>query len=109
MRTLLFFDLPSVTSKDKKHYRDFVKYLKALGFYRLQESVFCKMDIDKQAMDSSIKRIEAKLPPDGSVITLSVTEKQFSTMKILLGDIETDVINSDERIIILWKKYFLSL
>ena len=75
MRTLLFFDLPSITLKEKKHYRDFVKYLKALGFYRLQESVFCKMDIDKQAMDSSIKRIESKLPPEGSVIALSVTEK----------------------------------
>ncbi len=105
MRTLLFFDLPSITLKEKKHYRDFVKYLKALGFYRLQESVFCKMDIDKQAMDSSIKRIESKLPPEGSVIALSVTEKQFSTMKILLGDIETDVINSDERVIMLWKKF----
>ena len=54
MRSILFFDLPSVSKKDKKEYRDFIKLLKTLGFYSLQESVFCKMNIDKQAMDASL-------------------------------------------------------
>ena len=30
---------------------------------------------------------------------LTVTEKQFSNMQILLGEMKTDVINTDERII----------
>lgn len=99
MRSILFFDLPSVSKKDKKEYRDFIKMLKTLGFYILQESVFCKMNIDKQAMDASLIKIKDKLPKDGSVMVLNVTEKQFSSMEIMLGETNTDVVTSNDRII----------
>lgn len=42
MRVLVFFDLPIVTSENKKAYRDFRKYLLKNGFLMLQESVYCK-------------------------------------------------------------------
>ena len=99
MRSILFFDLPSVSSAEKRAYRNFVKSIKILGFYSLQESVFCKMNIDKQAMDAILVKVKAKLPKDGSVMVLNVTEKQFSAMEIMLGEANTDVINSNERII----------
>lgn len=99
MRTILFFDLPSITASDKRHYRTFVKHLKVLGFYRLQESVFCKMNIDKQSLGSTISKIKNKLPPSGNIMVLTVTEKQFSNILIMLGDSITDVINTDERVI----------
>ena len=99
MRSILFFDLPSVSKKDKKEYRDFIKMLKTLGFYSLQESVFCKMNIDKQAMDASLIKIKDKLPKDGNVMVLNVTEKQFSSMEIMLGETNTDVVTSNDRII----------
>ena len=102
MRTILFFDLPTLTLANQRAYRKFIKFLKKNGFYMLQESVYVKMSIDQQAVDSTINKIRTELPSSGSVIALNVTEKQFSSMNILLGEIETDVLTTSDRIIILW-------
>lgn len=99
MRTLLFFDLPTLTSKNKKDYRKFVKDLKKCGFYRIQESVFVKMHINQQNADFTLNQVNGFKPSDGSIITLTITEQQFARMKILLGEIKTDVETSDERIL----------
>ena len=40
MRTIVFFDLPTVYLKDKKNYIKFRKYLLSEGFIMLQESVY---------------------------------------------------------------------
>lgn len=101
MRTLLFFDLPTLTSADRRNYRKFIKNLKINGFMMVQESVYMKMSIDSQAMESTIKKIKEIVPPKGFIMALNVTEKQFSAMEILLGDFTTNVINDDERVVIL--------
>lgn len=99
MRLILFFDLPVETSSDRKEYRKFVKSLKKNGFYMMQKSVYIKMGIDSQVTDSTIKKIKTDLPNKGNVFVLSITEKQFSSIEMLLGESITDVINSDERFI----------
>lgn len=99
MRTLLFFDLPTITADDRRNYRKFVKLLKISGFYMLQESVYCRMSIDQQMAEIIANRLKDKLPPEGNIMLLNVTEKQFSTMQILLGESRTDVLVSDERIV----------
>jgi CRISPR-associated protein Cas2 len=101
MRLVLFFDLPSVTDSQKKEYLHFVKNIKKIGFYMLQESVYVKMDMDDRAAMSSIQQVRGILPPDGMVAVLKVTEKQFASTYYLLGDPVTDVINNDDRTIIL--------
>lgn len=101
MRTILFFDLPTLTNGDRRNYRLFVKGLKTNGFYMVQESVYVKMSIDSQAMETTINRVKSILPPKGFVLALNITEKQFSSMQVLIGEFQTDVVNSDERIIIL--------
>jgi hypothetical protein len=101
MRTLLFFDLPSITSDDKRHYRKFVKLLKKCGFIMLQESVYSLLSVNQESVNSKIKIIEKQLPPAGSVMVLSVTEKQFANINILLGDCQTDIINTTDRVVIL--------
>ncbi len=101
MRTILFFDLPSVTKLNKRDYRRFIKELKLEGFYMLQESVYVRMALDSQSVDFVIKKIKKILPSEGFVMTLNITEKQFNSMEILLGEIETDIINSDERVVTL--------
>ena len=40
-------------------------------------------------------------PPSGSVMVLSVTEKQFAKIDYITGNIKTDVLTSDDRITIL--------
>lgn len=99
MRTLLFFDLPTLTLTNKRNYRSFIRLLKKNGFYMLQESVYCRMCIDQQTTDAVINKIKTGLPADGNVMVLTVTEKQFSSMQILLGDCQTDVITTNERFI----------
>ena len=100
MRTLLFFDLPSVTLEEKRSYRHFVKTIKGLGFIMLQESVYYMLSINQQNVDARLAMVKEKLPPAGNIMVLTVTEKQFANMKILLGSNETDVIASDDRTVI---------
>ena len=99
MRTLLFFDLPTLTLEHKRSYRKFVKELIKIGFYRIQESVFVKLSLNKQGADSSIAYLNAIKPKEGNIFLITITEKQFSNMNILLGDVNSDVVSSDERII----------
>lgn len=101
MRSILFFDLPTITTTDQKNYRKFVKEIKKMGFYMIQESVYVKMSIDYQVMESMIKKVKSVVPSKGSVMVLSVTEKQFSQLKILVGDSKTDVVTTDERTLVL--------
>ncbi len=101
MRTIIFFDLPSVTTKDRRNYRNFVKSLRLFGFYRIQESVFVKMSLNQQASELIINKIRNSLPLEGVIMALTVTEKQFNSMIVLLGESKTDVIDSDERMIVL--------
>lgn len=99
MRSILFFDLPTITAINRKNYRKFVKILKKNGFYMLQESVYCRMSIDKQAADAVIKKIKDIVPPDGNIMVLTVTEKQFASIDILLGQTSSDVLSTIDRII----------
>lgn len=101
MRTLLFFDLPTIEQNDQKAYRKFVREIKKLGFYMLQESVYVKMSIDRQSQMGIISKVKKISPGKGSVMVLSVTEKQFSQMQIIIGENKTDVITTDERLVIL--------
>lgn len=101
MRLLLFFDLPSVTTLDKKIYRKYVKSLTSEGFYRLQESVFVKLSINQQYAESTITKVKSFSPKDGNVMILVITEKQFSSLRIITGESKTDVVNSVSRVITL--------
>jgi len=97
----LFFDLPVLKEKQKREYTHFVKALKKQGFYMMQFSVYVKLNMDERAAQSSINQVKEILPKEGYVAVLMVTEKQFSTIQFLLGDPDTDVVCSDERVVIL--------
>lgn len=101
MRLILFFDLPSVTKEEKRLFSRFVKQIKRNGFYMLQESVYVKLALNKQIIDSTIDKVNKLLPPNGYVIVLPITEKQFNNMTVMLGDDKSNVISTDERLIIL--------
>lgn len=101
MRVLVLFDLPVVTAEDRKHYRTFRKGLLENGFYMIQESVYCRMVLN-QSTEKNIKEAVKKIkPPEGMVMMLSVTEKQFAKADFIVGDRRTDVLDTDDRITIL--------
>ena len=99
MRAVLFFDLPVVSPKQRKDAQKFARNLKKLGFFMLQESVYVKMNLDDYYTEQTVKAVDAIKPSEGSIMILNVTEKQFQQMRILLGEFESDVISTDERLI----------
>lgn len=101
MRILVFFDLPTVTPENMRNYRMFRKALLKNGFFMMQESVYCRMVLNQSIEKSAIDAIRKAKPPEGLVQILSVTEKQFSKMEYLVGKANKEVIDSDERLIIL--------
>ena len=101
MRILVLFDLPITTLVNKRSYRIFRKYLLKNGFMMMQESVYCKIALNAIAADAIIKKVKLNLPQEGLVQLLTVTERQFSRMEVLVGEAHNDVLNSDERLVIL--------
>lgn len=101
MRTILFFDLPAVTKKDHREYTKFVKLLKEKGFAMLQESVYTKLSINERVVDSTIRELKKGLPPDGMISCLTVTEKQFAAIEMLLGEMTTDVVMNEDKTVVL--------
>ena len=101
MRTLVMFDLPTETNEDKRNYRNFRKALIKNGFLMMQESVYCRLLITPTAEKAAVEAIRKYKPPKGLVQVLTVTEKQFAKMEYMVGESESEVIDSDERLIIL--------
>ena len=101
MRMIVFFDLPTISLEDKRNYRKFRKMLIKSGFIMLQESVYCKM-MTSPSMQNSIRNlVQSNKPPKGLVQTLLITEKQFVKMEYVVGESQSDVIDAEERVIIL--------
>ncbi len=99
MRLMLFFDLPVEKASERREYRQFVKLLKKNGFFMLQKSIYVKMGIDAQVIDLTIKKIKKEVPKEGNIMVLTITEKQFSNIEIILGDFNTEVVSTDERLL----------
>lgn len=99
MRMLVFFDLPTESSVDRREYRRFRKMLIKNGFLMLQESVYCKLLLNSTAQDLMAEQIRRNRPPKGLVQMLTITEKQFAKMEFITGDWHSDVIDTDERLV----------
>ena len=84
MRILVFFDLPIETSKDRKIYSRFRKFLIKEGFIMMQESVYSKLTLNNSITNAIRDKIEKKKPPKGIVQMLVITEKQFSSMEYIV-------------------------
>ena len=85
MRMLVFFDLPMVTRAEKRAYTVFRRFLLNDGYDMIQFSVYGRILNGSDAVQKHSKRLMINLPPAGSVRVLTVTEKQFASMKLLVG------------------------
>ena len=101
MRVLVFFDLPTETLEDKREYRKFRRVLIKNGFLMMQESVYCRMLLTPSAGRAVLDIIRKNRPTEGIVQIMTVTEKQFASMEYITGEHHSEVIESDERMIIL--------
>ena len=101
MRVLVFFDLPTESLEDKREYRKFRKFLIKKGFLMLQESVYCKLALNQTVATSIVKSVRENKPGAGLVQLLVVTEKQYGKMEYIIGENNSTIFDSDERLVIL--------
>ncbi len=101
MRILVFFDLPTLTGEDKRNYRAFRKCLIKNGFIMLQESVYTKMITSPTVEKSVTNLLMNNKPPNGLVQSLMVTENQFTKMNYITGEWKKDVIDTEDRVVVL--------
>lgn len=99
MRLLLFFDLPMETAKDRTEYARFHKFLIKSGFIMMQKSVYSKLVINNVTSEAVKSKVAGNLPPAGIVELLEVTENQFSRIAYLVGERQTLVEESMDRLI----------
>ena len=101
MRVLVFFDLPVTTSENRRAYVHFRKFLLKNGFLMLQESVYCKLALNSTAVNAIVENIHKNKPEEGVIQLLTVTEKQYAKMDIIIEELKSEVLDSDERLVIL--------
>lgn len=98
MRIIVMFDLPVETPTNRKEYRRFRKYLIKSGYMMFQESVYCKLVINPRMGDFVVEDLRRNKPAEGLVSALKVTEKQFSKIEYIAGELKKDVLDTDERV-----------
>ena len=101
MRIMVFFDLPTITPANRKDYANFIKYLIKNGFIMMQESVYSKLALNSTVVNSIVNGIKNNKPPEGIVQIITLTEKQFSKMEIITGEYKVNVLDTDERLVVL--------
>lgn len=101
MRVLVFFDLPVLTSENRQAYVKFRKFLLKNGFIMLQKSVYCKLALNGTAVNAIVDNVHKNKPEEGLIQLLTVTEKQYSKMDIIVGQVKSEVLDTDERLVIL--------
>lgn len=85
MWILVFFDLPTETSQDRKNYSRFRDKMIDDGFTMFQYSIYVRHCASRENMEVHQKRIRAILPPKGKVVMMNITDKQFGMMEIFDG------------------------
>ena len=85
MRMMVFFDLPVVTKAERRAYTQFRRFLLNDGYDMIQFSVYGRILNGEDAEEKHMKRLLANLPQEGSIRVLTVTEKQYASMKLLVG------------------------
>lgn len=101
MRTLVFFDLPNIYAKDKRNYLKFRKFLINEGFIMMQESVYSKLVLNSQQSEFLVERLKKNAPKKGLIQVLTITEKQYAQIEYIIGQSNSKIIDSEDRLIVL--------
>ena len=85
MWVIAMFDLPTALKTDRKAYARFRKDLIDDGFTMMQYSVYSRHCASIENADVHVVRMSAKLPTKGEVRFLTITDRQFSRIKVFWG------------------------
>ena len=99
MRMIVFFDLPMMTDKELSEYRKFRKFLLQNGFIMMQQSVYSKLVLNNNSSKLMKNQLVKNLPHSGLVQIMQVTEKQFADIEYFVGNAQTKIIDSIDRVV----------
>jgi CRISPR-associated protein Cas2 len=85
MWVIALFDLPVQTPKNRKDHARFRKDLIEDGFTMMQFSVYSRHCASIENAEVHIERMSRRLPPEGEVRFLVITDKQFSRIRTFWG------------------------
>ena len=86
MRLIVMFDMLVKTAADRREAARFRNALVNDGFVMLQYSVYVRVCSGVNNLNTHKNRVKGFVPDNGSIRMLSLTEKQFESMEILLGN-----------------------
>lgn len=85
MWTMVLFDLPVITKRQRKRATKFRNELLEMGFEMAQYSVYLKFCGSRSAADALATRVERRVPEQGRVSILVFTDKQYGRMRVFTG------------------------
>ncbi|WP_435133918.1 CRISPR-associated endonuclease Cas2 [Formosa sp. A9] len=88
MWVLVFFDLPTETTTERKVATRFRKNLLDDGFAMFQFSIYMRFCASRENASVHIKRTKQALPKKGKVCIMQITDKQFGMMELFHGQKE---------------------
>jgi CRISPR-associated protein Cas2 len=86
MWVFAMFDLPVETPVQRRDYARFRKDLRADGFLMMQYSVYFRHCANAESAAAHIRRMGARVPPQGEVRFMMVTDAQFARIRIFTGN-----------------------
>lgn len=84
MRIIVLFDLPTGSKADRKSYAEFRKFLVNDGYAMEQFSVYTRVTLGRDNLESHIARLKQHLPSAGRVTVFALTEKQYESRMTLV-------------------------
>ncbi|WP_434580676.1 CRISPR-associated endonuclease Cas2 [Sulfurimonas sp. NW15] len=103
MWLMIMFDLPTKSKKDKKRYHWFHKELEKEGYMMLQYSVYGKIFASSDSAKYGKKRIKDFVDRNikhGNIRILMFTDKQFSSMEIIIGEESIEEKNEPKQLLL---------
>lgn len=90
MRMLVFFDLPVKTKKQRSEATRFRSFLLKDGYYMVQYSIYARICNGYDSVNTHKTRLSANLPNNGSIRLLIITEKQYLSIEVLIGQLTSN-------------------
>lgn len=101
MRVIVFFDLPTLTTRDRKEYRRFRRFLINEGFIMMQESIYSKIALNSTTANLVKSKVKKNKVNGGLIQMMVITEKQYAAIEYVSGGTTSKVLNDTNRMVIL--------
>lgn len=85
MWVIALFDLPVDSQDSRRQYARFRKALIKDGFMQMQYSVYLRHASSRENAEVHMQRVERAVPTEGEVRILTLTDRQFSRMRVFWG------------------------